>query len=92
MSAVPGSYSRRLFDDPALLASKLSEEARELSDAASSGDRDHVRREAADVLFFTLATLARAGVPFSEVEAELDRRALNISRRPGNAKPQDHAP
>ena len=33
-SAPPGSYTRRLLDDPGLLASKLSEEAREDVEAA----------------------------------------------------------
>ncbi len=50
-------------------------------------DRDHIAREAADVLYFTLARLAGAGVPLAEVERELDRRARKLTRRPGNAKP-----
>ena len=40
----PGSYSRRLFDDPALLAAKLAEEATELAEARG---RDEVVHEAA---------------------------------------------
>lgn len=83
-SAPAGSYTARLFSDGALLASKLLEEARELSEA---GSRDHTIAEAADVLFFTLARLARDGIALSEVEAELDRRALKVSRRGGDAKP-----
>ena len=43
--------------------------------------RDHVIHEAADVLYFTLATLARHGVELAEVEAALDRRALKVTRR-----------
>ena len=30
--------------------------------------------------------MARAGVPLAEVASELVRRALKITRRPGNAK------
>jgi phosphoribosyl-ATP pyrophosphohydrolase/phosphoribosyl-AMP cyclohydrolase len=77
------SYTSRLLRDPALLRSKLLEEAGELMDAT---DRDHITREAADVLYFTLARLAGAGVPLADVERELDRRARKITRRPGNAK------
>lgn len=83
-SAPAGSYSARLFSDPALLASKIVEEARELVEASS---REHTIAEAADVLYFTLARLARDGISLSEVEAELDRRALKVSRRAGDAKP-----
>lgn len=83
-SAPAGSYSARLFSDAGLLASKLAEEARELNEA---GTREHTIAEAADVLYFTLARLARDGIALSEVEAELDRRALKVSRRGGDAKP-----
>jgi phosphoribosyl-AMP cyclohydrolase / phosphoribosyl-ATP pyrophosphohydrolase len=76
--APPGSYTAKLFEDPALLGAKLREEAQELAEAA---ERDHVIHEAADVLYFTLATLARHGVELAEVEAALDRRALKVTRR-----------
>ena len=42
--------------------------------------------EAADVLYFTLAHLVRADVSLADVEAELDRRALRVTRRPGDVK------
>lgn len=95
-SAPPGSYARRLFDDPALLNSKLLEEAGELNEALdacgvsyNAGDaaRDAVVAEAADLLFFTLTACTRAGVTLAEVERELDRRTLHVTRRPGDAKP-----
>jgi phosphoribosyl-ATP pyrophosphohydrolase len=76
--APPGSYTAKLFDDPALLGAKLREEARELVEATA---RDHVIHEAADVLYFALTTLARHGVELAEVEAALDRRALKVTRR-----------
>jgi phosphoribosyl-ATP pyrophosphohydrolase/phosphoribosyl-AMP cyclohydrolase len=77
-AAPPGSYTAKLFDDPALLGAKLREEARELAEASA---RDHVIHEAGDVLYFTLTTLARHGVELAEVEAALDRRALKVTRR-----------
>ena len=76
--APAGSYTAKLFDDPALLGAKLREEADELAEATA---RDHVIHEAADVLYFTLTTLARHGVELAEVEAALDRRALKVTRR-----------
>jgi len=79
-----GSYSARLASDPALLRSKLIEEAAELADATTPAEIMH---EAADVLYFTFARLASAGVPLASVADELDRRGLRVSRRPGNAKP-----
>jgi phosphoribosyl-ATP pyrophosphohydrolase len=77
-AAPPGSYTAKLFEDPALLGAKLREEARELAEAA---EREHVIHEAADVLYFTFTTLARHGVDLAEVEAVLDRRALKVTRR-----------
>jgi phosphoribosyl-ATP pyrophosphohydrolase len=82
-AAPPGSYTRRLLDDPALLRAKLIEEAGELADAQGSED---VAWEAADVIYFALVAMTRAGVPLSAVEAELDRRSRKVTRRPGNAK------
>jgi phosphoribosylformimino-5-aminoimidazole carboxamide ribotide isomerase len=78
VAAPAGSYTARLFADPDLLGAKLREEAAELAEAESRGDVVH---EAADVLYFTLATLARHGVELAEVEAALDRRALKVTRR-----------
>lgn len=82
--APAGSYTRRLLDDPVLLRAKLVEEAGELADATTPAD---VAWEAADVLYFTLVAMARAGVPPSEVEAVLDARSRKVSRRKGDAKP-----
>ena len=84
-SAPAGSYTARLFSDAGLLGSKIVEEARELSAAAT---REETIAEAADVLYFTLVRLARDGIDLSEGEAELDRRARKVSRRPGDAKPE----
>lgn len=81
--APTGSYTRRLYDDPELLQKKLLEEARELAEAKG---RDDVTHEAADVLYFAMVAMARAGVGLADVEAELDRRAQKITRRSGDAK------
>lgn len=77
-----GSYTLRLLRDEKLLESKLLEEAGELAGAAGN----EVTGEAADLLYFTLVAMARAGISLHEVEKELDRRALRITRRPGDAK------
>jgi phosphoribosyl-ATP pyrophosphohydrolase len=80
-SAVEGSFTARLAKDPGLLASKLSEEAAELAEAAAHED---VVWEGADLLYFTAAALACRGVGISEVLAELDRRGLAARRRDGS--------
>ncbi|MDY0002092.1 MAG: phosphoribosyl-ATP diphosphatase [Polyangia bacterium] len=84
LEAPIGSYTRRLFEDPELLGAKLVEEAGELARARTP---EEVAFEAADVLFFTSVALVRAGLSIQSVEAELDRRALKVNRRPGDAKP-----
>jgi phosphoribosyl-ATP pyrophosphohydrolase len=83
-SAPAGSYTARLFSDADLLRSKLIEEAGEL---AAAGTTDETRWEAADVIYFALVAAARGGVDLAEIERELDRRSLKVTRRPGNAKP-----
>ena len=82
-TAPEGSYTKRLFDDADLLRAKLIEEAGELAEANTA---DHVAAEAADLFYFGLVAMARAGVSIADVEAVLDRRALKVTRRPGNAK------
>jgi phosphoribosyl-ATP pyrophosphohydrolase len=78
VAAPEGSYTARLLADPDLLAAKLREEAAELAEAA---DRAAAIHEAADVLYFTLATLARHDIDLVEVERALARRALKVTRR-----------
>jgi phosphoribosyl-ATP pyrophosphohydrolase len=82
--APEGSYTRRLLDDPRLLRAKLVEEAMELADATGPA---HVAEETADVLYFAMVAMARAGVSLADVEAILDQRALHVTRRRGDAKP-----
>ncbi len=90
--APEGSYTKRLFEEPGLLEAKLEEEASELAEALAGGDLAGLLWEAADVLYFTLAALAREGVDLAEVEALLDRRALKLARRAGDAKAREVEP
>ena len=82
-SAPEGSYTKRLFMESGLLGAKIIEEAGELAEASNAADVTH---EAADVIYFTMAAMARAGVSLADVERELDRRALKVTRRKGDAK------
>jgi len=77
-NAPEGSFTKRLFDDRGLLAGKITEEAQELNEAT---DRSDIVHEAADVLFFVMTRLAAEGIPLDDIEAELDRRSLKLTRR-----------
>ncbi len=65
----PGSYTASL--DEAALAEKIREEAGELIDAREPND---VVWEAADVLYFALVKMIRAGAAWTDVLKELERR------------------
>eukprot|EP00400_MALV-I_sp_L67-5_P000316 gene316-1141_t len=83
-SAPPGSYTKKLIEDPSgLLRAKLIEEAGELADAQT---KKHVAEEMADLLYFAMVRCATAGVSLDDVEQVLDRRSLKVTRRPGKAK------
>jgi phosphoribosyl-AMP cyclohydrolase / phosphoribosyl-ATP pyrophosphohydrolase len=82
-SSPPGSYTRKLFDDPSLLGAKLREEADELGNVK---DALEASAEAADVIYFALAKAVSMGASLASIEAELDRRALRVNRRSGAAK------
>ncbi len=79
---VPDSYTEKVVRDPDLLAAKLREEAGELAEATEPAD---IAWEAADVVYFTMTTLAARGVPLESVTRELDRRARVVRRRDGSA-------
>lgn len=81
--APAGSYTRKLFDDPSLLGSKLREEADELNRAKGP---EEASAEAADVIYFSLTKAVAEGSSLAMIEAELDRRSLRVSRRGGAAK------
>ena len=69
------SWTAKLFakgQDKA--AQKLGEEAVEAVIAAIKGDRAGLVSESADLVYHWLVVLALAGIPLSEVLAELERR------------------
>ena len=82
-TAPEGSYTARLFTDDDLLNSKIKEEAVELTEATAP---QHIVEEAADVLYFTMAKLAKHGISLEEVSRELEFRSRKVSRRPGDKK------
>lgn len=70
-----GSWTAKLFAaGQERAAKKLGEEAVETVIAAVSGDRAALVSESADLLYHWLVVLAVAGVPLSDVLAELERR------------------
>ena len=66
------SYTRKLLDDPALLRSKLLEEADEVAGAVT---HDEVAWECADLLYFMSVRMQAAGVGIDDVMAQLASRA-----------------
>ncbi|MCL6562039.1 MAG: bifunctional phosphoribosyl-AMP cyclohydrolase/phosphoribosyl-ATP diphosphatase HisIE [Firmicutes bacterium] len=72
----PQSYTQRLIREPwERLLKKVGEEATEVVLAALSDDAPtNLVWESADLLYHLLVVLHRAGVPLSEVRAELERR------------------
>ena len=85
-----GSLTARALTDDSFLRGKLVEEAGELGEAVAGlgstvpdapAGADRVVEEAADVMYFLTVALARAGVGLADVERELDRRAMKVSRR-----------
>lgn len=80
MAASPeaGSYTAKLLENPDLLAKKLIEEAGELGQVSMS---EQAVAEGADLLYFAMVKLIAAGVSLEDVERELDRRALKVTRR-----------
>ena len=87
--APEGSYTRRLFSDATLLASKIREEAEELVRATN---KEEAVAEAADVIYFSLVRTVAMGGNLADIEAELERRSYRVTRRPGNAKPGYNKP
>lgn len=74
-SGDPNSWTAKLFEkgmDKA--AQKLGEEAVETVIAAVRGDTKALVSESADLIYHWLVVLVLAGVPLSEVLAELERR------------------
>ncbi len=70
-SAEGKSFTQQLFASEALQIEKLKEECEELIEAT---DHNHVRWEAADLLFFTLVMAKAKGVSFTEIVNDLRSR------------------
>ena len=69
------SYTARLLADVEdELLKKLAEEASEVIMACKDNDHDHIRYEAADLVYHLMVTLERYGVTVSELAGELDAR------------------
>ena len=68
------SWTKKLLDDPALLQSKIREEADELSTAIDNESDEQVIYEAADLLYHALVGLASRDVTPDRVKQELGRR------------------
>lgn len=66
---VPGSYTAKLTDE--LVREKIMEEAQEVIEAKT---RDEIIWEAADVIYFVTALLAKSNVTIEDVLNELRRR------------------
>ena len=74
-SAPEGSYTASLLEaGRERISQKVIEEAGEMALAGVGDDRDHLVREAADLLYHTLVLLSAAGVPSGRVWEELRSR------------------
>jgi phosphoribosyl-ATP pyrophosphohydrolase/phosphoribosyl-AMP cyclohydrolase/histidinol dehydrogenase len=83
------SYTKRLFSDDDLLSKKIMEEASELCAAET---KDDIAFEAADLIYFALVKCIKNGVRLKDVENALDTKALKVTRRKGDAKPNAPQP
>jgi len=63
-----------LMDSTDKAIKKLVEEATELAFAVKDDDHDHIRYEAADLLYHFMVVLEKAGIGFEELAGELDAR------------------
>lgn len=78
------SYTYRLLHNAELLLSKVTEEAAEVAEAAlETGGEDHLRYEAADVLYHLLVVLQAHDISLDEFAAELNMRMTKEERPKG---------
>lgn len=69
------SYTAKLLQGKEdSLLKKLAEEVSEVIMACKDNDHDHIRYEAADLVYHLLVTLERYGVSIDELAGELDAR------------------
>jgi len=72
-----GSYTARLLQGELdQLLKKIGEESTELVMAVKDNDHEHIRYEAADLLYHLLVVLERSGISLQELAGELDARML----------------
>jgi len=84
------SYTAKLVAaGPSRAAKKLGEEAVEAVIAAVTGDRPELVKESADVLYHLIVVLIAAGVPLSDVMAELDRRTAQTGLQEKASRPKE---
>ena len=69
-----GSYTVELLDDPALIGSKVREEAEEVARAARSESEERLAEEAADVVYHLSVLLLSRGVSMAQVLEMLNGR------------------
>ena len=78
-----GSYTCYRFEQGLdKICKKIGEESAELIIASKNGVHDEVQLEACDLLYHLMVLLVQTGVPLSDIDAELARRAEKI----GNLK------
>lgn len=76
-----GSYTTRLLTEPLdYPLKKLNEESTELLLAIKDGDHEHIRYEAADLVYHLLVVLQRVGVSPEELAGELNARATHTHK------------
>jgi len=69
------SYTAKLLQgDLDKLLKKIGEESTELVMAVKDDDHDHIRYEAADLVYHLLVVLERSGVSLEELAGELNAR------------------
>jgi len=69
------SYTARLLQgEQDQLLKKIGEESTELIMAVKDNNHDHIRYEAADLLYHLLVVLERSGISPEELAGELDAR------------------
>lgn len=85
-----GSYTHKLLtEDESFVLGKVVEEANEVAEAAEEGDVDHLRYEAADVVYHLMVVLERHGIALDEFAAELNMRMKENERPCGGVLLRD---
>ncbi len=68
-----GSYTNKILTEDELLKGKLREE---LEEFINFKDKENLKWEAADLIYFMMVFLAKNGITFSDVEKELKKRMI----------------